>query len=637
MRTGYLKSQIFIGVVEDNQDPKKLGRCRCRVLNLFDDLETDSLPWASPWKDLNGNQFIVPEKGKVVTIVFDEGNIYKPEYIYAEHYNINLEKKLSELSGDNYTSMRALLFDHKTQIYSNDEEGLKIDYKFNNINITETSINLNLKDNFSDVNIGSNNADQQAILGNNFLNWFDKFITTLCTNGLLGNLASPLIATPSLLRIKEEYFTLRDPKFLSYHVNIVDNDHVNVQERIADPQIGDKWKSTVSSNQVKTESADFKPQKGSATDTPTPKNGDLTVSNDAEGKANPTVVAKEANKIDNPTSNKDALEIIETMKAKGYTIYSKPYEMNIVSIRRQYEGTAYTNKFVDSLYLIFKIDDTDKWESKKYSISTMPGYYRAVEIERTDGLHVLPAENGCKLQSGEKWGPSTPDGKPVEIKSTSLIKKRGGLSILKPGQYIDVFTIGTHLDVDAMVTIGAQRAYKDNSESNVIKFTSEVEGSLNLFIHLGYPGGIDVNNWSEGTQVFSTENDLKDFFKWCKMHKEKHGNKFSNTLIEERDLGKKPAITPTQTPTPQPAQQTQVPLAPPPPEPPANLVISGTIGDGGDPVVVVKNNGVVIQTQTFVKINYTLEKAIEQVKFMLDNFGISGDDGRFYKQGEVPR
>ena len=91
MRTGYLKSQIFIGVVEDNQDPKKLGRCRCRVLNLFDDLETDSLPWASPWKDLNGNQFIVPEKGKVVTIVFDEGNIYKPEYIYAEHYNINLE------------------------------------------------------------------------------------------------------------------------------------------------------------------------------------------------------------------------------------------------------------------------------------------------------------------------------------------------------------------------------------------------------------------------------------------------------------------------------------------------------------------------------------------------------------------
>ena len=131
-----LKGQIFIGVVEDNQDPKKLGRCKCRVLNVFDDIPVEDIPWASPWKDLNGNSFLLPEKGKVVSVVFDEGNQYKPEYIFAEHYNINLEKKLSSLSGANYTSMRALMFDHKTQIYSKEDEGLKIDYKFNNINIT---------------------------------------------------------------------------------------------------------------------------------------------------------------------------------------------------------------------------------------------------------------------------------------------------------------------------------------------------------------------------------------------------------------------------------------------------------------------------------------------------------------------
>ena len=130
-----LKSKIFVGVVEENQDPKKFGRCKVRVLNIYDEIPSEDLPWATPWKDLNGNTFLLPEKGKIVSVVFDEGNPYKPEYIFAEHYNKNLEKKLSGLSDTDYTSMRTLMFDHKTQIYSNDTEGLMIDYKYNNINI----------------------------------------------------------------------------------------------------------------------------------------------------------------------------------------------------------------------------------------------------------------------------------------------------------------------------------------------------------------------------------------------------------------------------------------------------------------------------------------------------------------------
>jgi len=61
------RSRTYIGVVEDNEDPKKLGRVRARVLDLFDDMPIDDIPWASPWKDLNGNEFNVPEKGKVGT------------------------------------------------------------------------------------------------------------------------------------------------------------------------------------------------------------------------------------------------------------------------------------------------------------------------------------------------------------------------------------------------------------------------------------------------------------------------------------------------------------------------------------------------------------------------------------------
>jgi hypothetical protein len=138
-------NKTYIGIVEDNADPKKLGRVKVRVLDIFDEMELEDLPWATPWKDINGNEFNVPEKGKVLIVVFEQGDTYKPEFIFADHYNINLEKKLESLDGDNYKSMKSLIFDHKTQIYVNDEEGLKIDHKYNNINITEDTIDLNLK------------------------------------------------------------------------------------------------------------------------------------------------------------------------------------------------------------------------------------------------------------------------------------------------------------------------------------------------------------------------------------------------------------------------------------------------------------------------------------------------------------
>ena len=73
------------------------------------------------------------------------------------------------------------MFDHKTQIYVNDEEGLKMDHKFNNINITKDSIDINLKDNFAKVNIGTKTAGQQAVLGNHFMDWMTEFVTALCS------------------------------------------------------------------------------------------------------------------------------------------------------------------------------------------------------------------------------------------------------------------------------------------------------------------------------------------------------------------------------------------------------------------------------------------------------------------------
>ena len=127
---GVSTHKTYIGMVEDNNDPKKMGRCKIRVFDIFDgksdnknyDISVEDIPWAVPRRDVNGNQFNIPDKGKVVTVVFEDGNKNNPEYICSDHYNVNLERKLDEIGSEDYISMKALLVDHKTQIYVNDSE-----------------------------------------------------------------------------------------------------------------------------------------------------------------------------------------------------------------------------------------------------------------------------------------------------------------------------------------------------------------------------------------------------------------------------------------------------------------------------------------------------------------------------------
>lgn len=83
---------VYRGVIEDNDDPEKMGRCRVRIFGIhseekaqkdFDGVPTEHLLWAEPVTPLFGGSSglgvsSVPVKGSMVTLYFDGGNIMRP-------------------------------------------------------------------------------------------------------------------------------------------------------------------------------------------------------------------------------------------------------------------------------------------------------------------------------------------------------------------------------------------------------------------------------------------------------------------------------------------------------------------------------------------------------------------------------
>jgi hypothetical protein len=489
-------NKTYVGIVEDNLDPKKLGRVKARVMDVFDNIPIEDIPWAQPWKDLNGNSFNVPEKGKVVMVVFDQGDKNRPEFIYSDHYNINLEKKLESLSSGNYPSMKSLIFDHKTQIFVNDDEGLVIDHKYNNVNITENTIDLNLKDNNRSVNIGDSTAGQQAILGNHWMDWFDEFVDNLLGQNagpFLGNLGAPVIANPALISCLLKYKSLRDPVFLSHHVNLVDNNKVKtvgMTDRQDDPQLGDSWTSTKHENTLTEKTDDnFKPVEG-----PKQQFDESKVS------ATSSVAGVTAS-LSSQTSNPLIDKLIKYLNSKGYKVYEDINVLNLVSMRTKDDGVI-TNKFDDILYVFYR-NKNGNWEIIDYSITTTPGF--------TPNTTELPQDS----------------------------------KVIAFGQFIDQCKIDYYQNEKCLKF--SEVSVYINDRVDKYNYKSPIKtGSFGVTIHQANSiGNVEtVYNYSDdGSQVFKSPNQYKQFITLCEAQ-ESIKNTFTYTICRKSEFDDFVPVTP---------------------------------------------------------------------------------------------
>lgn len=136
-----LRNTSWLGEVVDIEDPQKIGRIKVKVFGKFDELETDAIPWAYPGNNISagsadgGSFFSVPKKGSIVSIKFDNGNIYYPEYFFNQHLSQDARKEIE----NSYTNAHIIVYDTVTEgalkIFFTEEKGLMIDYKKSQINI----------------------------------------------------------------------------------------------------------------------------------------------------------------------------------------------------------------------------------------------------------------------------------------------------------------------------------------------------------------------------------------------------------------------------------------------------------------------------------------------------------------------
>lgn len=231
-----LVGTFWLGKIVDVEDPNQEGRCRIRVYGKFDArvnpddvnsdylIPDDHLPWAYPnFSSADGSasgsgQFSVPKLGSVVSLYFDNGNIYTPIYYGAVHPSDELKAEIS----NSYQNSHVVIYDtafgldedgnntrtgESIKLFFTEEKGLMIDYatakgsslinikpdntieivSLNNTEITCKDAIIKSEnviiDHSNSIELGSG-ATEKLVLGDTFLAFFNQHTH-------IGNLGAP--------------------------------------------------------------------------------------------------------------------------------------------------------------------------------------------------------------------------------------------------------------------------------------------------------------------------------------------------------------------------------------------------------------------------------------------------------------
>ena len=194
-------------------------------------------------------------------------------------------------------------------------------------------------------------------------------------------------------------------------------------------------------------------------------------------------------------------KIKDTVEALGYKYFTgEEYDINIIGVRNSETKDKVTNRFDDKLTVSYKADG--KWQYHEFDCTTDPGTH---------------------------W--------------VENILNDKGVAILKPGQYRRSHKLRLH--AGKYLALGQKEnvtVYRDNNrDANYDLDESKTDtGLFGINIHRAskYEGrkSNQVDKWSAGCQVIAANDDWHEFLDICQAAREIHGNSFSYTLIESKDI-----------------------------------------------------------------------------------------------------
>src|SRR5581483_7409736 len=79
-------------------------------------------------------------------------------------------------------------------------------------------------------------------------------------------------------------------------------------------------------------------------------------------------------------------QLIALIKGKGFKVYNRPYQLNIIGVRSPQTNS---NSFDDFIHVLF-IDNAAKWHHYKFPATTDPGTYWLLHPSNVDGTAILP-------------------------------------------------------------------------------------------------------------------------------------------------------------------------------------------------------------------------------------------------------
>jgi hypothetical protein len=119
-----------------------------------------------------------------------------------------------------------------------------------------------------------------------------------------------------------------------------------------------------------------------------------------------------------------------------------------------------------------------------------------------------------------------------------------GCAILKPGQWVNCWSLGFHCGKSnhkALTQTGTVKVYRDNTRDDRQTYNeSSVDtGLFGINIHGANKSGTTtkIHKWSAGCQVFAKWEDKEAVMAICEKYRGTTGNKFTYTLLDEFDLG----------------------------------------------------------------------------------------------------